>query len=569
MFWWEDNPARWQKEIKSFKACGFSPEPTFVDVGTTNKVAFVKITVENPDDKGGVITLLIGFPDLYPKFAFQVQALDWNISRHLNPFDKGICLFSPDTVDWNEKYTAAEEIKARLPLIYRSATTKDITDARSLETPQPEPISFYYPYTPNFSVLSDLLCQDFDVDQGKFVFRGSRGTSKNNEFIGIISEFTCGEKVLKSDYLSDYLPEGFQFEPGNGYWLKLPDAPLEANPQKVFEMFLEDSRISNRIRKILSEKGKKKLIGFCFSEEGLYRKTTLGWIFILRERDGTSHFVRANRASKEEIFLRIPETKFLHDKTITLFGLGCLGAQSAIDFAKAGAREIRIVDFDICNPGNSVRWPLGFGVTGKEKVTALKTFIETHWPLTKIRAKNLKIGGATQDPTENQKKTIDLLLENTNLIYDATAQWGVNNFLSGLAKEKNIPYIWVETSPGVFGGLFGRYIPGITTGCWRCFCYQAFGEKNPKLVPNFDKSGEVQPLSCTEATFTGLGIDTSLIANHAVRLAISTLGEGRKENYPDVNWDIGLLNVRDKKGFLTDFKLETMKLEKHPSCNHG
>ena len=58
-------------------------------------------------------------------------------------------------------------------------------------------------------------------------------------------------------------------------------------------------------------------------------------------------FVRAGRAGREDLTSRIPELSQLHKKTVTVIGLGCLGAPSVLELARCGVGEIRIIDFDI------------------------------------------------------------------------------------------------------------------------------------------------------------------------------------------------------------------------------
>ena len=72
-------------------------------------------------------------------------------------------------------------------------------------------------------------------------------------------------------------------------------------------------------------------------------------------------------ASPTDLFTRIPELKPLREKTVAVFGLGCLGAPSVLEFARAGVECIRLVDFDVVDPATGVRWPLGFSQRSGER----------------------------------------------------------------------------------------------------------------------------------------------------------------------------------------------------------
>ena len=71
------------------------------------------------------------------------------------------------------------------------------------------------------------------------------------------------------------------------------------------------------------------------------------------------YFARAFRAGPGEASVRTPELRSLGAKTIAQFGVGCLGAASALEFVRAGIGELRILDRDHVDPGTIGRWPLG------------------------------------------------------------------------------------------------------------------------------------------------------------------------------------------------------------------
>src|SRR6202021_371745 len=81
--------------------------------------------------------------------------------------------------------------------------------------------------------------------------------------------------------------------------------------------------------------------------------------------------VRTLRAGLSDLASRVPRAAAMSSKTVCLVGAGALGAPLPIEFARNGIRELRLLDFDIVEPGNSIRWPLGASVWGQPKVEAL------------------------------------------------------------------------------------------------------------------------------------------------------------------------------------------------------
>ena len=277
------------------------------------------------------------------------------------------------------------------------------------------------------------------------------------------------------------------------------------------------------------------------------------------------YFVRAGRAGRKDITARIPELSHLHKKTVTVIGLGCLGAPSVLEFARSGVGEIRIVDFDIVEAGTIIRWPFGIPAVGKHKTYAISEFIKANYPFTKIKQFLHKIGAVRLD--ETQPSDLDVLeaaLDNTDLILDATAERGVQHLMSDLAAEKQIPFICISTTYGAWGGELVRIRPNVTEGCWLCF----MGKKDDGELPSpiADPTGEVQPAGCSEPTFTGAAFDSGVITLGGVRLAISTLTENDETGYPCFDWDIAIIDLRDNKGNAIIPSWQTFELKKHPSC---
>ena len=81
-----------------------------------------------------------------------------------------------------------------------------------------------------------------------------------------------------------------------------------------------------------------------------------------------------------------------------------------------------------------------------------------------------------------------------------------------------------------------------------------------------DESGRVQPTGCGDPTFIGAGFDLAELALTGARVVVSTLCEGIPGGYPEAEWDVGVLALRDTAGRLIAPVWSTHALRKHPRC---
>ncbi len=226
---------------------------------------------------------------------------------------------------------------------------------------------------------------------------------------------------------------------------------------------------------------------------------------------------RAYYASPKNLAARIPELHPLHKKTIVLFGLGCLGAPSVLEFARAGVGFVHLVDYDVVDPATTVRWPIGFTAAGEKKIYVLSEFIRQNYPYIQCDCFDVKIGRVQNIDSEKSlpldQQMIDEIVAGADLIYDCTAEWGVQHFLSDYASICQIPYIGLSGTWGAWGGRVVRIVPN-RTGCWSCYrlaCKEGIIPE-PPCAPDEEGKGLVQPTGCADPTFTGAGFDMLQIA---------------------------------------------------------
>lgn len=277
------------------------------------------------------------------------------------------------------------------------------------------------------------------------------------------------------------------------------------------------------------------------------------------------YLARAYRSGRRDFAERLVGLGALQDRTVALIGLGGVGAPSAIELAKAGLGTLRAVEFDVVEPGNAARWPLGYHAAGRAKTTALGNLLRSHWPYTELQLASWRIGGIrkTGPPEWEGLRTV---FGGTDLIFDATAEVGVNYFLSELSKDLGVPYLVASATEGGWGGRVGRFRPDADAACWTCLMHHIQDGTIPSPPADPDAAtGRVQPAGCVDPTFTGAGFDIATVSLAAVRLAVSTLCEDVPGAYPPANWDVANFQFRDAEQTYPG-TTEQFVVDQHPDC---
>jgi hypothetical protein len=260
--------------------------------------------------------------------------------------------------------------------------------------------------------------------------------------------------------------------------------------------------------------------------------------------------------------------------TIAQFGAGCLGAPSAFEFARASVRRLRLLDHDTVDPATTMRWPLGVMMAGAYKAPLLANFLQAHYPYVSVSPEIWRIGaprGISPDGVLNpdsEEDVIARMLDGASLVYDAAAEWGLQYFLSDIARAHGIPYISVQGTAGGWGGVIVRIRPE-TEGCWVCLQHWRGVPLAKGGIPApaaDDANGDVTVDGCADPTYTGANFDLAPVAMLGVRTAISTLTAGDEGGYPATTWDVAVLSMRTPDGTLTLPEWTTHQLRRHPDC---
>lgn len=314
--------------------------------------------------------------------------------------------------------------------------------------------------------------------------------------------------------------------------------------------------------------------GVRLQDEVRWREEGDAWLFIVqvaskkalakaRRSDGLvdtrAYLAPGMRGGRADLAERVPGLAPLADSTVVVVGLGGIGAPAALEFVRGNVERLRIADFDVVEPGPSVRWPLGFAAVGSLKVRAIADFAAAHYPRCIVEAVPYRIGAVRAGPdAPHEEAVLDALIAGAHLVFDGSAEPGVQYFMSELCRQRGVPYVTAWTVPGASGAVVVRVRPD--GGCWLCF-QQAVAD-GVVTLPKQVGDGTLAPTGCADLSFTGTGFDVAQASLHGVQLAMSTLCEGP---YPAADWDVGAFQFFSTHG-LAPQTIGLWPLEQRPGC---
>lgn len=588
MVWWERYPGELEREIHALEIAGMQPRKNEERFAAGKAEIKIRLEVLGAPRDGFVV-----YPDLYPYFrpTLHVPGLGSGL-RHYNPIMSEICLLKRGTQHWMPEMTAAAHIMDMLPHWEQAAVQHYGQPRLETEDSQAEPATEYYPAVLNQHVVMDGSWQlPVGVKGGRLKIAmpgGYRSILPFETFTAWAIGFEdSNKKHIEGLCFSEPVHRWVQsqnYESCSYPWIRLESPPLvRAGEELVRVLISSDPKVKSHVDREI-DAGRCGLYGFCFPEEdpsGGYRD---GWLFLAYHCDhkakrkkgagpGVSAWIlKPDYAGERDLFERIPELNPLRCKSVAIIGLGCVGAPSALALARAGVGELRLLDGDSISAGTTCRWPLGFTAIGAGKVMELTRYISQNYPFTRIGTGHYPYGNkkdcmvtiGVPSGDYDQWDCLMRLIEGVDLIYDATAEQGVNLLLNDLAISRQIPYISVASRTGGWGGNVVRVKPGSEGGCYRCYLHAL---KDGKIAhPPYDHSGDgLQPVGCGGITFKAAGFDVEEIALAGIRMAVSSLCEGSQGAYPSILHDVGILSLR-KKGFATFPEWQNSHIPQYSEC---
>lgn len=576
--WWIRYPNALENEKKALDAAGYTWQ---MDEAAFNRGRLVlHVDVQYG---GETLKVFADYPDTYPYFQPNVTYDGKLLSRHHHPLGRNLCLLAREGEDWTPGTdTLAGLLDEQLPKLL-SVNDSDASSEYVAEHEDHigEPVSSFLEYEHNSAIVVPDETPPSEIASGKLHVMLSELPPHNSlqqtntPVRGVITRITD----LKENTLVDAgtAPPSFQSK-HIGYWLRLPERPtLEAIPELATYLFEQFKERAPEAAKTLSagKRGQLFILGFIWPDERSWRTTSDDWVFLRteikqeRKKSRPTNFrirpIRADWGGERAWMQRAPALRPLRSKRVLLIGLGAIGSPVAINLARAGIGHLDLIDHDDIQIGNTIRWALGWSYVGLSKCAALASYITAEYPYTRAFGYNCRIGAPTT-PNERFFSDYDLVwsqMKDADIIIDATANFRVSHFLSDLAQDMSIPYLWLTGTHGAAGGVVGRIQPGKTKGCWHCFQHRLADETI--RMPADSGGNEIQAGGCSQATFIGAGIDSDEIALLASRLAAATLCTGEVDGYPDFNWDVAVADLQ-RDGISLAPAWSTYSLDKHTDC---
>ncbi|WP_158700727.1 ThiF family adenylyltransferase [Bacillus paralicheniformis] len=248
--------------------------------------------------------------------------------------------------------------------------------------------------------------------------------------------------------------------------------------------------------------------------------------FVLKPKDTNLYSAKIKRWHPEYLLNRTGGNRKLKDKHILIAGLGSVGSEVAMRFAKAGVKKLSLVDFDDMAFENVHRHALGIDrvfLANDElffdcpKVWGLKAEISRKYPFTEVET-HLKCIFTILDEVKISKSDIDLIVI---AIGSPNNEMRINKRLFELPDPPPTIYTWVE--PLGIGGHTLVTLNGEKEGCYQCL-YKADEES-----PIYNRSAFAQQGQDFSKTITGCGsVFTPYNFLDSERTAILTVEAGIK-----------------------------------------
>lgn len=563
--WWEEYPQRLEREYQALRDAGI---PFEVDEDSFAR-GIGRITI-HPTVYGVRHDIEVTFPDLYPYFRFDARAYGLALAHHQNPVSKQLCLIGRGTDQWNVQDTVADLICAQLAKLLRSVVAAP-EERAALEEHQGEPVSEYFPYAAHSSVLVDgSWVIDPAIRSGTLTIGFSDLLAGKPQQVLRAAILRVQDSFGNVLYTLEQAVADLYKRPHSVAWTRLDTLEVRAKPQDYFNSLASAGRGKDVIGVV---DGTIQVRAAIFPEEAGYNRTGQGWLFAIqflgwpkpKGRPMVHYLARVHRYGRADMTERAPELRPLASKRIAQVGVGCTGAPSALEFARAGVGGLGLLDGDHVDAATTVRWPFGLAAAGHSKVQVVKGFIDAHYPHTKVSGEPTFLGMARHDGEMpvNEREVVARLVNGASLIYDASAEFGIQFYLSQIAAELGIPYVGVAGRQGGWGGYVVRITPGVTKGCWSCL-QLSWDSRIPS--PPTQPTEFVQPAGCGSPTFLAAGFDMASIAMNGVRVAVGELCRSVANGYPASEWDVLVIAMRDASGRPIPPTARGFVLERHPDC---
>lgn len=566
--WWERFPGRLEAELESFRERGLAFE---IDDGVLRDSGRVLLRGAI-DVNGNVVALEVLYPDLFPYFRPEVFAPQLELERHQNPRDHNLCLLDRPTSNWRPSDTGGWLVAERVPYLL-SLLAAGPDEMREAEAPQGEPASVYFasPSGAAIFVPAEALAVDPERRAGSgricLAADGLRGLTLRGLLCELVVKPRAGKSV-KVAGAGDELASRFSGAHLGMRWARLDGPPSGFDADAIFAAADSVQAGFGRPHWQAVGVGELAVAGVVFPEEVRQNEYEDTWVFGVRVRRRSaggvqegSYVVRGERLTSEDFGARIPRLGPLTEATAAVAGLGAVGAPLALELARNQLSELRLLEHDVIEAAQTVRYPFGMAAVGYGKLTTVAQFIGANYPFTAVTRFDHQLGQTgfyRHGRSEDEFSLVERFVDGVDLVIDATAEIGVQQLHADVAGDAGLPQLYVSATEGARGGQIGLIIPG-QGGCW--YCWKLWASDGVIPLPPRDESGTVQPRGCASPTFTGASFDLLPIVAQAARVAADALLPARANALASTVW---VCNVPADGRAAPAWSSQAIEL--HPGC---
>lgn len=470
-----------------------------------------------PMPDGKALELEATFPDSYPFIRPMVRLLGSQATypdRHVSPTDGTLCLLGRDSGLWSAKWTLATLLEKQLANALSGA---------GIEDPQAEPIEVWWnnvAQSPNWWVEGSYMlvdsvwslvgadCGTLDVlfkvqrRDEKLLFqaavsevRDKSGTVLATAAFALPRELARGSRSAQFPWrrAKKLLPPARGDNDSVWDEVFFNRVPVDTDgPSVALSFTVQSGEIAH------GQQGETWVCALFHGPKKRFRTPKPG-------RTGQAlkpAILPIYRAGAEDLGGRVPSVATLRNHTIAVVGIGAIGAPIVMELARNGCRKIIILDHDIVEPGNSIRWPLGSSSWGRRKTESLKLHVEAEYPHTEVQAIVHVIGALNNLSGDNN--ILPRVIEEATLVIDASASTGVSRFLAHLCQRAGKKMLSVYGTASLKGGVVACYHP--MSGCPTCKEY-AYDQGLIGKPPGSGETDAFRQLpGCAELTFTGASL---------------------------------------------------------------
>lgn len=577
------DPPRWEThyqgrlrwELDALESVGITPE---IDNDRWNS-GLLALTFDWPLDATTTLRLKAVYPDSFPHMrpqVFLISGLDQLPVRHRGPMDNNLCLLGRNSSQWLPSWTLHKLLSEQL---------EDTVRGTGDEDPQGEPSEFWWNSLNRGGsfCLIDSAWDFGELREGTLLLKYINDGVKNeisagNTRVPIIRAYVSQVRAMDDRVIHKWqgaLPPDLAKADKNMRisWVRVDDTILP-DPSIVpqVDTIRESHKVLRENIKFRRYQGDLMIDSFAVihRSELDFGVNGLGWVIFLlfcqrKDCDKNRKSVTTLpvlRAGPSDIGYRVPAVETLHDKSVLIVGTGAVGAPVAIELARNGCKILHLIEHDTVEPGNTIRWPLGFNAWGKTKLDALNEFLSREYPDTKVYLHPHYLGliGLTEAEAERSENGIlGSVIVDVHLVIDGSASHGVTTLLADRCRDEGTPLISLFATPTLEGGVVVRYAED--GGCPNCLEY-AWHDNNIPSPPGRDSEDSlVQPPGCAERTFIGAGYDLQELSLQAVRLSVDTLAEEAANESV-----IQTLSFVDEDNNRCPPRWRIDPLPKHPKC---